>query len=72
MGKMSDSSTALKSFNDFTRQHMSMPRHTIKKDSDLDKEIESPEEHALEVRQGKESAKHAFKAQIIRKISDDD
>lgn len=62
----------ISSFKNWTRQHLSMPRHTIKKDSDLDKEIESPTEHALEVRTGKESAKHAFKAQIVRKISDDD
>lgn len=66
------SAAGIRSFKDWTRQHLSMPRHTIPKDVDLDKEKESPEEHALEVRQGKESAKFAFKAQIIRKIQDED
>jgi hypothetical protein len=66
------SAEGIVSFKDWTRQHLSMPRHTIPKDVDKDKGKESPEEHALEVRQGKESSKFAFKAQVIRKIQDDD
>lgn len=69
---LTKSNAGIASFKDWTRQHLSMPRHTIPKDVDKDKGKESPEEHALEVRQGKESAKFTFKAQVIRKIQDED
>lgn len=70
--KNNSSSGSIQSFKSWTRQHLSMPRHIIPKDVDKDVGKESPEEHALEVRQGKESAKFAFKGQIIRKVQDDD
>ncbi len=59
-------------FKQFSRMHLSLPRHKIEKDVDKDKGKEMPDEHAREARTGLESAPFAFKAQIIRKISDED
>ena len=72
MAEKDTSAGTLKSFKSWTRQHLSMPRHTIPKDIDKDKGIEKPDEHAREVRTGKESTPLSFKSQIIRKVQDDD
>lgn len=71
-GNQTTKKSTIRSFRDWNRQHMSMPRHTILPHSDIDKQPESPGEHALEVRQGREAHKFLFKAQVIRKISDED